>query len=95
MDASSLGDILEETDWDLGTDVSMATTPVGTRGPAQAEKEIRYGDILVCMSMSLYLVVSFIPTLPLLKYNNESSYYTGGGVLSFVFIFVQEERAWE
>lgn len=42
VDASSLGDILEETDWDLGTDVSMATTPVGTRGPAQAEKEIRY-----------------------------------------------------
>ena len=51
VDASSLGDILEEADWDLGTEVPMTTTPVGIKGPAQAEKEIRC--VCVCVGVCL------------------------------------------
>lgn len=32
---------MEESDWDLSSDVAMAATP-GLKGSAQAEKEVRY-----------------------------------------------------
>ena len=40
---SSLGDILEESDWELNSDVAMATVrnQVTVRGSTEAEKEIR------------------------------------------------------
>lgn len=42
---SSLGDILEESDWDVNSDVAMATEGRGgalMKRSLQAEKEIRY-----------------------------------------------------
>ena len=42
-ESSSLGDILEESDWELNSDVAMATVRnrVTVRGSTEAEKEIR------------------------------------------------------
>ena len=45
VENSSLGDILEETEWDINSDVTIATDGrCGTSGKRslQAEKEIRY-----------------------------------------------------
>ena len=44
IDNSSLGDILEESDWDMNTDVTMATDGRGRvlmKRSLQTEKEIR------------------------------------------------------
>ena len=43
-DASSLGDIMEESDWEVDSDLCLPTSPAGvvpTRGSALAEREIR------------------------------------------------------
>ena len=45
---------MEESDWDLSSDVAMVTTP-GLKGSAQAEKEIRY----VCV-LCAYVALVFI-----------------------------------
>ena len=43
-DTSSLGDIMEESDWEVNSDLGLLGSPIGltpTKGSAQAEKEIR------------------------------------------------------
>ena len=45
-DTSSLGDIMEESDWEVDSDLCLPTSPPGitlTRGSALAEREIRSG----------------------------------------------------
>ena len=44
VESSSMGDILEESDWDLNSEVAVATGAMGmlVRGSSRAEKEIRY-----------------------------------------------------
>ena len=43
-DTSSLGDIMEESDWEMDSDLAILNSPMGTtptKGSAQAEREIR------------------------------------------------------
>jgi hypothetical protein len=68
-DTSSLGDIIEESDWEVDSDLCLPTSPAGvvpTRGSALAEREIRYFvDITLkaqCFEWTLALATLLLDT---------------------------------